>query len=213
MAVVNRIGWVDSRAVVTADLSAALSFSSNRTTVPARTTNGYIFISVPSSTGGIASLLIGVNHSNQVHFYPMLAAAVDDADGDANIVHVSLGEQTFLLSGQTISFSTVNAASTDTGLVTVADLRAALKYGTSTEETTTLTRLLNVSVEVVNKYVEGSTVPDAVKVESIVRTAGYLSDSPFASAGDNFAAALHNSGARSLLSQFKTHRAGAVNAA
>ena len=213
MAVTNRIGWADSRTIVTADLISAQSFASNQSTIPARTTNGYIFISVPSSTGGISELLIGVNHSNQVHFYPSLPAAVDDADGDANIVHVSLGEQTFLLAGQAISFTTVNAASTDTGLVTVADLRAALKYGSSTEETITLTRLLNVSVEEVNKYVEGSTIPDAVKIEAIIRVAGYRSDSPFASAGDNFGAALHNSGARSLLSQFKTHRAGAVNAA
>ena len=198
---------------MTADLTAAQSFASNKSTIPARTSNGYIFITVPSSTGGISELLIGVNHSNQVHFYPALSAAVDDADGDANIVHVSLGEQTYLLAGQAVSFTTVNAASTHTGLLTVDDLRAALKYGDTTAETVTLTRLLNTSAEEVNNYVLDSTVPDAVRIEAIIRVAGYRSDSPFASAGDNFAAALHNSGARALLSQFKTHRAGAVNAA
>ena len=106
MALINRIGWSDDRTILTADLTAAQSFASNQSTIPGRLSsegNGYIFISVPESTGGLDELLIGINQSNQVLFYPALSAVVSDVDGDKHIVHASLGLQTYLLAGQSVS--------------------------------------------------------------------------------------------------------------
>lgn len=212
MALTNRVAWADSRAIVTADLTAAQSFTASNTTIPGRLSsagNGYIFLSVPESTGGISKLLIGINTSNQITFYPALSAVVSDADGDNHIVHVSLGEQTFLLAGQSVAFTTVNAGTT-TGLLHVNDLRAALKFGNTTDETVELTRLLSVGSELVNRYSNGSTVPDDIKAEAIIRVCGYIVDSPFSSPGDAYAGAFHNSGARGLIHPWREQRAGNI---
>ena len=212
MALVNRIGWSDDRTIETADLTSAQSFASNQSTIPGRLSsegNGFIFLAVPESTGGIAKLLIGINTTNQITFYPALSAAVDDADGDGNIVHVTLGEQTYLLAGQSVSFTTVNAGAT-TGLLHVNDLRAALKFGNSTDETVELTRLLAVGSELVNRYSNGSTAPDDIKAEAIIRVCGYIVDSPFSSPGSSYAGAFHNSGARGLIHPWREQRAGNI---
>ena len=213
MAVTNRIGWSDDKTILTADLTAAQSFASNQsTTIPGRLSsegNGYIFISVPESTGGISKLLIGINTTNQITFYPALSAVVDDVDGDKHIVHVSLALNTFLLAGQSVSFTTVNAGDT-TGLLHINDLRAALQFGNSTDETVELTRLLAVGSELVSRYSNGSTVPDDIKAEAIIRVCGYIADSPFSSRGDAYAGAFHNSGARGLIHPWRDQRAGNI---
>ncbi len=212
MALVNRIGWSDDRTIETADLTSAQSFASNQSTIPGRLSsegNGFIFISVPESTGGISKLHIGINQTNQVTFYPALSATVNDADGDGHVVHISLGLQTYLLAGQSVSFTTVNAGAA-TGLLHVNDLRAALQYGNSTDETVELTRLLAVGSELVNRYSNGSTTPDDIKAEAIIQVCGYLADSPLSSPGSSYAGAFHNSGARGLLHPWREQRAGNI---
>ena len=212
MALTNRIGWSDDRTILTADLTAAQSFASNQSTIPGRLSsegNGYIFLSVPESTGGLDELLIGINQSNQVLFYPALAAVVDDIDGDSHIVHISLGLQTYLLAGQSVSFTTVNAGAA-TGVLHVNDLRAALKYGNSTAETVELTRLLAVGSELVSRHTNGSAIPDDIRAEAIIRVCGYIVDSPFSSPGSGYAGVFHNSGARGLLHPWREQRAGNI---
>ena len=92
--------------------------------------------------------------------------------------------------------------------ITVADLRAALRLGDSTEETAEVTRLLAYATEAVTKHVP--TAPDAVHNEAVVRLAGYLFDSPFAGRRAEFANALRNSGAAAILLPYRIHRAGRV---
>ena len=84
-----------------------------------------------------------------------------------------------------------------TGLLHVNDLRAALKFGNSTDETVELTRLLSVGIGTGKQvFKRQSTVPDDIKAEAIIRVCGYIVDSPFSSPGSGYAGAFHNSGAR-----------------
>ena len=94
--------------------------------------------------------------------------------------------------------------------LTAAALRAALRLGDSSEESSEADRLLAYASATVVKH-----APDAVDVahnEAVVRLAGYLFDQPNAGRGVVHADALRNSGARSILLPYRTHRAGAVAA-
>ena len=77
-------------------------------------------------------------------------------------------------------------------------------------DATTAARLRPVAVAVIERYAPDA--PDAVKDEAAVRVAGYLLDQPPAPAGDGHAAALRNSGAAALVSQWRVRRAGVVGA-
>ena len=61
--------------------------------------------------------------------------------------------------------------------LTVAELLAALRMGSSTEETAEATRLLSYASEAVAKYAPDA--PDVAHSEAAVRVAGYLFDQPF----------------------------------
>lgn len=90
--------------------------------------------------------------------------------------------------------------------LTVDQLRVAIRAGNSSAETAILTRLLAVSQAIVEVTAPGA--PEPVKDEAAVRIAGYLFDQPNAGARVNYASASRNSGALSLLSKWRVHRAG-----
>ena len=90
--------------------------------------------------------------------------------------------------------------------ITVADLLAALRLGTSTEETAEVTRLLAYSTEAVTQQAPQAT--DTAMNEAVRRLAGYLFDQPEASRGDGYSNALRNSGAQRMLLPYRLHRAG-----
>ncbi|MCY4394799.1 MAG: hypothetical protein OXC10_06665 [Rhodospirillaceae bacterium] len=82
---------------------------------------------------------------------------------------------------------------------------AALAEAIRADETSAA-RLRPVAIAVVDRHAPAA--PEAVRDEAVVRLAGYLLDAPPAPAGDSYAGALHNSGAKALLSSWKVRRAG-----
>lgn len=96
--------------------------------------------------------------------------------------------------------------------ITAAALAAALRVGTSTEETAQITRLREYCIQAVSKHLGAAyaTAPDPVVNEAVIRLAGYLYDSPTVSRGQGFARALANSGAGAILLPYRVHRAGST---
>lgn len=93
-------------------------------------------------------------------------------------------------------------------VLTVEDLRAALRLDDDLGVDSVLERLLKVGEAVVLRY--SSTAPCAIQHEAIIRTVGYLYDQPESPSGDRFASAFRYSGAQALLGPWKVRRAGSV---
>ena len=92
--------------------------------------------------------------------------------------------------------------------LTQAALSAALRLGSTTEETAEATRLLAYATEAVTKHAPDA--PDTAHNEAVIRLSGYLFDQPNAGRGMGYANALRNSGAASMLLAYRIHRAGSV---
>ena len=90
--------------------------------------------------------------------------------------------------------------------LTAAQLAAALRLGSTDEETAQATRLLATCTEIVTKHAPNA--PDATANEAVIRVAGYLFDAPTAARGAGYGDILRNAGALSLLLPYRTHRAG-----
>ena len=97
--------------------------------------------------------------------------------------------------------------------ITVDELLAALRLGTTDAETAQATRLLAYATEAVEKHAPGEDVPVTIQNEAVVRLSGYLFDQPTAGRGAAYANALRNSGAAAILSPYRIHRAGSVEGA
>ena len=69
--------------------------------------------------------------------------------------------------------------------ITAADLAAALRVGSTSEETAMITRLLAYCTEAISKHLGTvySTTPDSVMNEAVIRLAGYSYDKPYAPRG------------------------------
>ena len=92
--------------------------------------------------------------------------------------------------------------------LTVDELRAALRLGTTAEETSEATRLLAYATTAVTQHAPNA--PDVVMNEAVIRLSGYLFDQPYAPAGDRYKNALRGSGAAAILLPYRVHRAGSV---
>ena len=92
--------------------------------------------------------------------------------------------------------------------LTQAQLSAALRMGSTTEENAEATRLLAYATEAVTKHAPEAT--DVAHNEAAIRLAGYLFDQPSAGRGMAFANALRNSGAGTILLPYRIVRAGSV---
>ncbi len=90
--------------------------------------------------------------------------------------------------------------------ITVEQLQAALRLGSTVEETAEVTRLLAYATEAVTKY--AASTPTVTANEAVRRLAGYLFDQPEAGRGDSYANALRNSGAARILLPYRIHRLG-----
>lgn len=99
--------------------------------------------------------------------------------------------------------------------ITAAALAAAIRVGTSGEETAEVTRLLAYATEAVERYLGDAfdDTPDEVANEAVVRIVGYLYDQPTATRGAAFADSIRNSGAGRMLLPYRVHRAGSTAAA
>lgn len=95
--------------------------------------------------------------------------------------------------------------------LTVAQLAAAMRLGSTTQETAEVTRLLAYSTRAVTRH--AATAPDEIHDEAIIRLASYLFDQPNAGRGMAYANAMRNSGAGAILLPYRVHRAGSVSAA
>ena len=93
--------------------------------------------------------------------------------------------------------------------LTDSELRAALRLGTTTQETTEIARLRALAIEMVERFAPDAPAP--VQDESVVRVCGYMYDAPFASPGTRYSDPLRNSGAMMLLNPYRVHRAGRVD--
>ena len=93
-------------------------------------------------------------------------------------------------------------------MLTVAQLAAALRVGDSPEETAEMTRLLGYGTEAVTRFAPDA--PAVVLDEALIRLAGYIYDQPERSRSVQYANALRNSGAGSILEPYRVHRAGIV---
>lgn len=94
--------------------------------------------------------------------------------------------------------------------LTVDQLRTAVRYGSSTDETAELTRVLDYATEAIDRHLGDAYAgtPAVVVNEAAVRLAAYLLDQPNAGRGDGFANALRNSGAARMLLPYREHRLG-----
>ena len=92
--------------------------------------------------------------------------------------------------------------------ISAADLAAAMRVGNSTTETAQVTRLLAFATTVVTDY--AASAPDDVHNEAVIRLSAYLYDAPFSAANGQFANAFRSSGAESMLSRYRKHRAGVI---
>ena len=92
--------------------------------------------------------------------------------------------------------------------ITVDELQAALRLGTTDAETAQATRLLAYATAAVEKHAQ--ICPDEIHNEAAIRLSGYLFDQPFSSRGAVFSNAGRNSGAWSILQPHRIHRAGSV---
>lgn len=95
--------------------------------------------------------------------------------------------------------------------IDVPRVRAALRVGTTTEETTEITRLYAVAKQAVEDYAPNA--PSIVQNEALVRYCGWLLDMPFAMRGQAQGGALRNSGAAAMLAPYVVHRAGIITTA
>lgn len=91
--------------------------------------------------------------------------------------------------------------------LTVAELAAAIRVGTSAAETAEVTRLKAYGETEINRFADGA--PNEVKDEALVRIVGYLYDAPTTA----YANAVQNSGAAAMLLPYRVHRAGIVSGA
>lgn len=92
--------------------------------------------------------------------------------------------------------------------IAVAELAAAIRVGSSAEETAEVTRLLAYATTAVAKFAPDA--PTEVANEAAIRLVGYLYDMPNASRGATYANVLTNSGAAAMLLPYRVHRAGVV---
>lgn len=94
--------------------------------------------------------------------------------------------------------------------LTAAQLAAAIRLGSTTEETAEATRLLGYATEAISRHLGDAyaTAPAPVVNEATIRLAAYLYDQPTVSRGDGFANAMRNSGAGRILLPYRVHRAG-----
>ncbi len=92
--------------------------------------------------------------------------------------------------------------------ITVAELAAACRIGSSAPETAQVTRLRTWAITAVTRYLGDAyaTAPAEVVNEAVVRAVGYAFDAP----NHSFADALRNSGATAVLSPHKSRRAGVI---
>ena len=93
--------------------------------------------------------------------------------------------------------------------LTVQDLRAAVRYGSSADELVELTRVLAYASLAVEKYAPDA--PSVAQDEAAIRLSAYILDMPNASRAAGYANALQNSGAASMLLPYRIHRAGSVD--
>ena len=93
--------------------------------------------------------------------------------------------------------------------LTLEQLTAALRLGTSQAETDEASRLLAYVYAAVPR--EAPDAPAVVSNEAAIRLAAYLYDQPTTSQGDQVANALRFSGAKALLLPYRVHRAGNVS--
>ena len=93
--------------------------------------------------------------------------------------------------------------------LTLEQLTAALRLGTSQAETDEATRLLAYVYAAVQR--ETPDAPAVISNEAAIRLAAYLYDQPTTSQGDQVANALRFSGAKAILLPYRSHRAGNVN--
>ena len=90
--------------------------------------------------------------------------------------------------------------------ISVEELLANLRLGSSPEETAQAARLLSYATVAVEKHAPNA--PSVVQNEAVTRLAGYLFDQPYAVGGSTFANALRNSGAAAIMLPYRIHRAG-----
>ena len=92
--------------------------------------------------------------------------------------------------------------------LTVEQLAAAIRLGSTDAETAQATRLLALGTVAVTKHAPNA--PDTIQNEAVVRVAGYLFDAPQAAQGTGYADLLRNAGVLALLLPYRIHRAGST---
>ena len=96
--------------------------------------------------------------------------------------------------------------------ITAVDMAAALRVGSTAEETLEVTRLLAYCTEAISKHLGAAyaDTPEVIVNEAVIRLAGYSYDKPYSPRGIGYAKALSNSGAGAILLPYRVHRAGST---
>ena len=93
-------GWSDDQVIETSDLAAADTSTTNSGTLPARTSNGYVFVAVAESRGQPAGIRLAGSHRTQR--VSRQAGTIDDTGGDPLIVVYTARQQAPAIAGEAI---------------------------------------------------------------------------------------------------------------
>ena len=93
-------GWSDDRVIAAGDFAAANSSLNNMGVLPARSSNGYIWIAVPESVGYPSGVRIA--GGSQVQQVPQLAGTVNDPNGEPHLIGVTSRLQAPTVAGDSI---------------------------------------------------------------------------------------------------------------
>ena len=96
--------------------------------------------------------------------------------------------------------------------ITVADLGAAIRVGSTAAETAQVTRVRAYAIEAISHHLGAAydSVPAVVVNEAAVRLGAYLYDSPTVAGRDGFAFAMRSSGAGRMLLPYVVHTLGST---
>ena len=96
--------------------------------------------------------------------------------------------------------------------ISVADLGAAIRVGSTAAETAQVTRVRAYAIEAISHHLGAAydSVPAVVVNEAAVRLGAYLYDSPTVAGRDGFAFAMRSSGAGRMLLPYVVHTLGST---
>ena len=96
------VGWSDDRTIVDTDFTGLTADTDDEVTIPARTTNGYLWFGIEENVGYPDSAVISGNSQNQITAFEQMATVT--FSGDSYVIGVSHQLLSLNLAGRTVTF-------------------------------------------------------------------------------------------------------------